>query len=267
VSATESAGRRRYRFIISQIIVWTVLLGLWQLSTYLFDSQNNTSGPTLVARRVVKWQRDGVLWSATWYTLKATLFGFGFGTVGGAVSGFVLGRSRRLGPLLNPVAIALYSVPKITLGPLFVIWFGIGLQMKTMMAASLVFFFVFFTTYNGTRRIDEDLVLHARIMGASKFQILRRIVLPQAAVWVFTGIRLSLPYALIGAVVGEFIASTDGLGYLANTSSQVFDTTGVFTALTVLTVLALLLNGVVMIFERLLMPWESREESLPVPAA
>ena len=150
---------------------------------------------------------------------------------------------RKLGDLLEPFVLSLYTLPKIALAPLFVLWFGIGATNKIMFAAMLVFFMVFFTTYQGTRQVDRDLVENARLLGASRWGIWTKIAVPYSAVWVFTGLRIGLPYALIGAIVGEFVAAESGVGFRIKEATSFFNTAEVFAGLIVLMAISLVLLG------------------------
>ena len=163
---------------------------------------------------------------------------------------------RGLGDTFEPFVLALYTLPKVALAPLFVLWFGIGMTNKIMFAMLLVFFMVFFTTFQGTRQVDQDLVANARLLGASRFQVWTKIAIPQAAVWVFAGIRIGLPYALIGAIVGEFIAAEGGVGYRIREATSFFDTASVFAGLFVLMVVSMAGLAVLKLIERRTLRWQ-----------
>jgi len=147
----------------------------------------------------------------------------------------------------------------VALAPLFILWFGIGLSMKVILTAAVVFFLVFLNTYSGVRNVSREQLTILRLMGANERDLLGMVVLPSALTWVFTGLRLSVPYALIGALVGEIIAANRGLGYLLSDAASQFDTAGVFAALVGIIVLALILNTAVRQAERLLMPWKTED--------
>jgi NitT/TauT family transport system permease protein len=155
-------------------------------------------------------------------------------------------------------------LPKVALAPLFIIWFGIGLEMKVILTAAIVFFIVFLNTFTGVREVSSELVAILRLMGAKERHLLTKVVIPSAIVWVFTGLRLSVPYALIGAVVGEIIASNRGLGYLVAHAAGQFDTAGTFAALLSIVILALVLNKIVVLAERRLMPWRASSNASEV---
>jgi NitT/TauT family transport system permease protein len=173
----------------------------------------------------------------------------------GAVLGIWLGVSPFVSRLLNPYLYALNALPKVALAPLFVLWFGLGIDSKIALAAALVLFLVFLNTFAGVRQVDQDLIDAARLMKATRTQIIRKVIVPSALSWLFVGLRVAVPYALIGAVIGEMIASNRGLGYLVQFSGAQFDTAGVFAVLIVIALLAMALNFVVDIVERRLERW------------
>lgn len=214
--------------------------------------------PSSVWVRLVDWSATGVLWESLRATLTSTLLGFFLGATVGALAGFVVGSMRRVGTLLEPYILAVYSIPKIALAPLFVLWFGIDLLPKVMMAALLVGFLVFFSVYQGYKTIDRQLLGVCRLMGAGRIHLLRKVSIPFCSAWMFTGLKLGLPYALIGAVVGEFMAATTGLGYLIKNSSSVFDTDGVFAGLIVLMVISTALSSIVSLSESRVLHWSGK---------
>jgi NitT/TauT family transport system permease protein len=189
-------------------------------------------------------------------TAAETLAGFLAGAGTGIVVGLVLGRNEWLAKLLDPILIAINSLPKVALAPLFIMWFGIGMGMKIILTATIVFFLVFINTYNGVRNVDPQLVEILRLMGARERHLIVKVIVPSALQWVFAGLQLSIPYALIGAVVGEIMAANRGLGYLLQDAAGQLDTGGVFAALIAIIALALLLQVAVRIVERRLTPWK-----------
>ena len=167
--------------------------------------------------------------------------GFIIGSVGGVVLGIWLGVSPFASRLLNPYLNALNALPKVALAPLFVLWFGLGIESKIALAAVLVLFLVFLNTFAGVREVDQDLIDGARLMRATRVQVIAKVIIPSAMSWVFAGLKISVPYALIGAVLGEMIAANRGLGYLVQFSGSQFDTAGVFAVLFVIALLAVAL--------------------------
>lgn len=236
------------------------LLAIWQVGSTWSGSEFYISTPSALAVSFWGMLRSGeLLFHASITTLEA-LSGFLIGGSAGVLVGLVLGRSRILADILDPFLTAIYSLPKVALAPLFVLWLGIGIEMKIVLAAVTVFFLVFLNTYTGVRSVSREQLTVIRLMGASERQLVTKLVLPSTITWVFAGLRLSVPYALIGAIVGEIIASNRGLGYLISNAASKFDTPGVFAALIAIVVLTMLLNLAVKLLERFLMPWKEAEE-------
>lgn len=232
------------------------ILGLWQFASGRWISPFFISSPLDVWQRGSGWLLDGTLFHHGMITALEAVLGFLIGGSLGVIVGIILGRSEFLSQVLNPYIIALNSLPKVALAPLLVLWLGIGLEMKITLTAFIVFFLVFMNTYTGVRRVSEELVLILRLMGANERHLLGKVVVPSAFIWVFAGLRLSVPYALIGAIVGELVASNRGLGYLMNDAAGQFDAAGVFAALVAIMILAACLNLFVKGIEYVAMPWE-----------
>jgi NitT/TauT family transport system permease protein len=189
--------------------------------------------------------------------LQSTVYGYICGSIAGIALGFLLGRVRFLAEMLDPLILAVYSIPKIALAPLFILWFGIGMFSKVVIAAVTVFFLVFYNTYRGAREVDPDLIDAVRIMGGNRRQVLFGVVLPSSMVWIFTGLRIAIPYALTGAVVGEIVASNKGVGHMLKVSANTFDTTGMFVMLGVLVVTSSIIFVVLNRFEKKRSGWSA----------
>lgn len=252
-----------------QLLIVAVFLGSWQWLSGALHADFWISKPSLVLAALVTWWQSGDLGTDLQLTLTEAGVGFLAGSIAGALVGFVLGWVRQLGDLLEPFVLSLYTLPKIALAPLFVLWFGIGPANKIMFSAMLVFFMVFFTTYQGTRQVDRELVENARMLGASKLAIWTKIAVPYSAVWVFTGLRIGLPYALIGAIVGEFVAAEAGVGFRIKEATSFFNTAAVFAGLIVLMAISLILLGALKLIEMRVMRWQTASgviAPLDVPA-
>jgi NitT/TauT family transport system permease protein len=239
---------------------WQLLLGIavllaWQGASGRLVDNFFISNPVDVATRLWDWTKNGSIFWHIWATVYATTLGFFIGAVGGAILGIWLGLSPFASRLLNPYLNALNALPKVALAPLFVLWFGLGIESKVALAAVLVLFLVFLNTYAGVREVDQDLIDGARLMRASRRQVIFKVVIPSAMSWVFAGLKISVPYALIGAVLGEMIAANRGLGYLVQYSGAQFDTAGVFAVLFVIAMLAVVLNYVVDVAQSRIERW------------
>lgn len=239
-----------------QIAFALLLLGCWQIASGWLLDPFVVSDPVHIALRLWEWFSTGSIWVHIWATVYATLLGFIIGAVLGVVGGVWLGLSPFLSRLLNPFIWAFNALPKVALAPLFILWFGLDIKSKIALAAVLVVFLVFVNTFSGVREVDQDLVDSMRLMRATRWQILRKLVLPSATSWIFVGLKAAVPYALIGTIIGEMIASNRGLGYLVQRSGSEFDTAGVFAALIVIAVLAMIFNEAVNIIQLRLERWK-----------
>jgi NitT/TauT family transport system permease protein len=238
-----------------QLVLGALILGAWQWASGRLIDGFFISNPVDVATRLAQWTLSGSIFLHLWATVYATLVGFLIGAVGGFVLGVWLGISPFSSRLLNPYLWALNALPKVALAPLFVLWFGLGIESKIALAAVLVLFLVFLNTFSGVREVDQDLIDAARLMRATRFQMTAKIIVPSAMSWVFAGLKTSVPYALIGAVLGEMIAANRGLGYLVQFSGAQFDSAGVFAVLVVIALLAVALNLAVEIVQDRVERW------------
>ncbi len=251
--------RGRQMLIIggARIILFICLIAAWQLASGPLVDPLFISSPLAVMQQLLAWINDGTLWFHTVITLQEILIGLLFGVSSGLLVGFILGIQPVLAKILDPFLSALYSIPKVTLAPLFILWFGIDIQMKVIMVAVTVFFLVFFNTLAGVRDVDQGLVDAVLLMGGKRRDILFKVIVPSAMGSVLTGLHISIPYALIGAVIGELIASNRGIGYLVDSSATAFNTAGVFAALLVLTIIAGILNAVVNFIDQKTSRWKA----------
>ncbi|MEZ5649996.1 MAG: ABC transporter permease [Burkholderiaceae bacterium] len=252
------------KLVLARVAILIALIALWEFASGRLIQPYLISAPSAVAVELADWFMDGSVFYHAGITAFEAFLGFFIGAVAGMALGVLLGRARKLSELINPFIMGFYSIPKIALAPLFIIWFGIGIEMKVTLTATIVFFLVFLNTYSGVRSVSPELVNIMRLMGANESHVLRKVVIPSAIVWVFTGLRLSVPYAVIGAIVGEIIASNRGLGYLLSHASSQFDTAGVFAALLVIISLSMLLNAGVSLLARVSMPWEKASQNREV---
>jgi len=237
-------GRRATVWIL-RLAVLAAGLVAWQLLSGPVFNPLFVSSPAGILHRLSQWAADGTLWENTWTTIREIVLGFLLGATCGALLAYLIAPIRIVWAVLDPFLMALYSIPKVALAPLFIVWFGIGTQMKVLLAAVSVFFLVFLNTAVGVRDVDRGLIDAVRLMGGSRRDIAIKVILPASMTGLFTGLHVAIPYALIGAVIGELVASNRGLGYLISDSSARFDTDGVFATLVVLSLFAALLNLVV----------------------
>jgi NitT/TauT family transport system permease protein len=239
-----------------RVALVAVLLALWEIAADRWIDITFISRPSDIVGRLGDWIQDGTLWTNTWITVQEIVYGFLLGAAAGVLVGFVLASLNFLYRVLDPFMMALYAIPKVALAPLFIVWFGIGMHMKVLLAAATVFFLVFVNTAAGVREVDRGLVDAVRLMGGSRWHVVRKVVLPSSMTGVLTGLKVAVPYALIGAVIGELVASNRGLGYLINDAASQFDTAGVFATLVVLSVIAGILNVVVNLIGKRVNRWK-----------
>ncbi len=248
------------RIWLLRTILLAAFLAVWEAAGGRLVSLFFISRPSLIAAKFWTILIDGTLLRHMAVTTGEAVAGFIIGGLAGAALGLVLGRSRLLAETLDPFIVAFYSLPKVALAPMFILWFGVGLEMRVLFTAVIVLFLVFLNTYTGVRNVSRELITVFRLMGASERHMMRMVILPSAFSWIFAGLRLSVPYALIGAIVAEILTGDAGLGYLVENSAAQFDTPGVFAALGGVMLLALALNAVVRLLEKWLMPWHRVEE-------
>lgn len=258
--AAEQAARRQRRIILVwRLIAVGVWLGSWELASGTLIDPFFSSAPSDVGARVWEWIATGYIWVHLGATLQEMGLGLLAGSTTGILLGFLLGRSETLAAIADPFITALYSLPKLALAPLFILWFGIGLLSKVVLVGLIVFFLVFFNTYAGVRDVDRLYINALRIMGGTKRDVYTKVIFPSSSIWVFTGLKLAVPYALIGAIVGELISSSQGLGFIINNASSFFDTTGVLAGLVYVAVIAITINNLVGVLERRLMVWKTSD--------
>lgn len=252
--------RRGVLVVVLRLVLLAAALICWQLMSGHVINKEWVSSASDVWHQLRAWSADGTLWRNTWITVKEVVLGYALGASAGAIFGFAISAQRLLAEVLDPFIMALYSIPKVALAPLFIIWFGIGLEMKVVLAAVTVFFLVFINTFYGVRQIDPALLDSVRLMGGRHRDLLLKVTLPGAMSGLITGLRVAVPYALIGAVIGELVASNQGLGFLINDSASQFNPAGVFAALIVLTVIAAILNQGVTLLARRSSRWKPLED-------
>jgi len=268
VDRTASAGRLGVNWQSGLVILPGLLtIILWELAAWHWPIVAKlVSQPSDIALGVVDVVRSGSIWPHLQATLTEMAVGYVIGAVTGVVLGLLFGRIKLLGDIFNPYITLFNGIPKVALAPVFVIWFGIGLMSKIAIILTMVFFVVFINTFAGLRSVNEEYVSIVRIMGASSLQVIREVFLPATVPYILVGLRAGIPFAVIGAVVGEFIAATKGLGYFINYHQGTFDTTGIFVGVTILALLVVVLDWLLSIVERRLLKWRPEVEAKTVSA-
>src|SRR5258707_12021734 len=251
----------RWRTYTDRLIVLAVILAAWQLGSVLVGPYWLSSPPAGAAGFVVQ-ILNGELIVQGGYTIEEALLGTVIGGVPAVLLPFLLRRHPIIVAILDPFMIGGYGAPKLAFAPLFLLWFGIGMESKIALTASVVFFIVYFATLAGVRTLDPRLVQMAQIAGASERQIARHIVMPAAVPNIFAGFRIAVPYAIGAAVIAELISSNRGLGYLVQTGAMNFDTTSVFAAIVAATLLVHAANLLMNTLEALLLRWRPPIDSM-----
>lgn len=249
--------------LVGFFVFWHVMTKPGLVPHFLFAKENDAAfflgEPLKIFERVWDWfavNRD--IYRHLWITLVETLLAFGIGTAAGLTTGMWLALSPLAAAILDPYIKALNSMPRIILAPIFAVWFGLGIASKVALGFTLVFFIVFFNVYQGVKEVSPTVLASVRMLGANQRQLLRHVYLPSAMSWVFSSLHTSVGLAFVGAVVGEYLGSAAGVGYLIHQAEMVFDINTVMAGILVLTAFALVLDAVVGAVEKRLMKWQPR---------
>ena len=199
-------------------------------------------------------------------TFLEIAIGFPVGAIAGIALGYGFGRSRLLAEIFEPIIIALNGIPRTALAPLFIVWLGIGLWSKVGVVFLLTFFLNFFNTYTGMRQMDHEYVDLAGLMGVKGWKLTFKVIFPAISPYVFTGIRTSIPFAVIGAIVGEFVAATEGVGFFIRMSAGIFRTADVFVGIIVLMIMVIIMDKIAEMVERRALRWQTQTEHIQIQA-
>lgn len=262
-AARNKARRRRQLVLLARVLTLVVVIGGWQLFTQLKIVDPFFFGrPSGIAVKVRDWVEHGTAYGSLWLqlgvTMKEALLGFGYGVSAGIIVGILLGQNRFLADVVGPYIKVLNAIPRIVLGVLFIVWLGLGTASKVMLAAVLVFFVVFFNAFQGVREVDRNFVANARVLGASRFQIVRHVVVPSALTWIIASLHVAFGFSIIGAIVGEFLGAQRGLGLVIATAMNNFDPNGVWAAMLIIAVIALAAEALITQLERRLLSWRPK---------
>ncbi len=267
---TIVAGRavRRFRSIrprfplgVRRILLVAAIFAAWEATTGGFGERWQVWDPILLARpsaafaELIDYARSGLFLKDVTLTLQAAFAGLFLGMVGGIALGLVLGYARPVAETVEPVLVALNSLPRIALAPILLLWFGIGITSKIFLSLFTVFFIIFFNTYLGLRSVDPELLRAVRVMGGGRLHLARFVVLPSVFSWIFAALRTSVSFALTGAIVGEFVGSSGGLGYRMVIAAGLLDTNRVYAILLLLMVIAVALIEIAKRVEAYLLRW------------
>jgi NitT/TauT family transport system permease protein len=259
-AAKRRLRRRRTLIVTLRIAVLVVVLGGWELAARLkWIDPFFFSMPSLIFEHIRDWfvngTSQGPLLTQVWVTLEETAIGFLIGSVAGVICGIVLGRNKLMADVFGLYIQIANSIPRVVLGSVFVIALGLGMASKIALAVVMVFFVVFGNAFQGVREADRYLIANAQILGASRRQITTAVVIPSALSWILASLHVSFGFALVGAVVGEFLGSKQGIGLLISTAQGAFNASGVFAAMIVLAVVALAADYLLTWVEKRLLKW------------
>jgi len=252
--------RRRAVVILVRLAILVTVLGGWELGarTGLIDPFFFAS-PSGIADQIWIWITEGTsqgpLSEQIIVTLEETALGFLIGAVGGVICGILLGRNKFLADVFSIYIKIANSIPRVVLGSIFIIALGLGMASKVALAVVMVFFVVFANAFQGVREADRALIANAQILGASRSQITRTVIVPSAMSWILASLHVSFGFALVGAVVGEFLGAKKGVGLMISTAQGTFNANGVFAAMVILAVLALVVEFIITLAENHLVKW------------
>jgi NitT/TauT family transport system permease protein len=263
-AALKSIQRRKHMVLFWQIAILVAIIGLWELTSDLnWIDPFFYASPSAIAMRLKEWAVNGTsqgsLWYNLWVTMEEALIGFVTGSVAGVIVGIGLGRNRMLSDVLSVYIKAINSIPRVVLAPIFIMIMGLGLASKVALAFIMVFFVVFANAFQGVREADRNMIANARILGASNWQVTRTVIIPSAMSWIFASLHVSFGFAIIGAIVGEFVGARFGIGQLISIAKGTFDAAGMFAAILLVMVVTLVAEYIMTIIENRLAKWRPQQ--------
>jgi len=249
--APSATGRGH--LVPSQIAVGIALIALWEWAGAASGSAW-VNRPSVIGARLLVWS-GGEIYPHLVTTIVEMLSGLVIGAVAGVLAGLLLGRTKFLSAVLRPIIVAFYSIPLVSLAPLFIMFFGVELLPKIVLVSIVVFFLLFFNTFSGVTGIDHDLVSSLELMGARRREVFLKVVLPASTAWILAGIKIALPYALVATITGEMLAARSGLGFVLNQASQQFDMTAIYAVLVILMIVGIIVSETAERLETWLLRW------------
>jgi NitT/TauT family transport system permease protein len=247
----------RFAIIGGFFLLWEIASGRW-IEPFLISS------PSRIFSSLITGFREGDLIQHSWVTLQEIAIGFPIGAISGIALGYSFGRSRLLADIFEPIIVGLNGIPRTALAPLFIVWLGIGLWSKVGVVFLLTFFLNFFNTYTGMRQMDREYIDLASLMGVKGWKLTFKVIFPAISPYVFTGIRTSIPFAVIGAIVGEFVAATEGVGFFIRMSAGIFKTADVFVGIIVLMIMVIVMDKIAEMIEKRALRWQSQTEHIQI---
>ena len=245
--------------LVAIFVVWQALTQPGLLPPIVWDNPDRAAfffgEPVKILQSAWAWFADGTIYRHLWVTLEETALAFLIGSLLGLGIGLWLGLSPMASAIMDPYITAMNAMPRVVLAPIFMVWFGLGIWSKVALGVTLVFFIVFFNVYQGVKEVSPVVLSNSVMLGANRRQLLRHVYLPSATSWVFSSLHTSVGMAFVGAVVGEYLGSASGVGYLIHQAEGAFDINTVFAGILVLTAFALVLDFAVTRAERRLLVW------------
>src|SRR6202030_14369 len=251
----------RLTLLACQLLVAVVGLGLWQLLAtvpifgHMLLPPFFFSNPVDIGSQIFDWFSTGVIWKHLAITLWESILAFAIGSLGGVLVGFWFARQPLVAAVLDPYVKMTNALPRVVLAPIFALWLGLGIWSKVALGFTLVFPIVFFNVYQGVREVSPAVLANARMLGMDERALMRHVYWPSALSWMFSSLHTSVGFAVVGAVVGEYLGSAAGLGYVIQQAEGVFDVAGVFAGMVVLTAFVIAIDGLVTRAERRLLVW------------
>ncbi len=245
-----------------QILVAVVTIALWHLLTSveifgrILLPPFFFSTPLDVFNQVVSWFASGMIWKHLGITLLESLLAFVIGSTLGVLIGFWFARQPLLAAIFDPYVKMANALPRVVLAPIFALWLGLGIWSKVALGVTLVFFIVFFNVYQGVKEVSPTVLANGRMLGMSERQLMRHVFWPSALSWMFSSLHTSVGFAVVGAVVGEYLGSAAGLGYVIQQAEGTFDVAGVFAGMFVLAVFVIAIDMLVTVVEKRLLVWK-----------
>jgi NitT/TauT family transport system permease protein len=251
----------RPKLLALQLLVALAAVLLWQLFTSVPIGGVKLlppfffSTPADVAARIVKWFVEGTIWKHLWITLVESVLAFVIGSIAGVLIGFWFAQQPRVAAVFDPYVKMINALPRVVLAPIFALWLGLGIWSKVALGVTLVFFIVFFNVYQGVKEVSPTVLANARMLGMSERALMRHVYWPSALSWMFSSLHTAVGFAVVGAVVGEYLGSAAGLGYIIQQAEGVFDVAGVFAGMLVLAAFVIGIDFLVTLVERRLLVW------------
>lgn len=265
-NARRARSRRTAWIWVGRVLVAVVVIGGWQWFTSagwvdkFFYGQPSGIWDSLV-HLFTQGSAFGSIWDNLWITVQEAIYGFILGTFAGVIAGILLGSNRYLASVFGPYIKVVNSIPRIVLGSIFIVAFGLGVFPKVLLASVLVFFVVFFNAFQGVREVDQNLVANVRVLGASPLQVARHVTIPSAMTWIIASLHTAFGFAIIGALVAEVLGAQQGIGLIISQAQGSFDPNTVFACMVIMAVITLGAEYLITLLERVLLRWRPPNRS------